>query len=54
MVRAEWDGREPVESTEVLIPFLEAEGFDVRVEGDTAVYADADYMRGVDLVVRPG
>ncbi|AQP50892.1 hypothetical protein BW733_08680 [Tessaracoccus flavescens] len=41
-----------MESTEVLIPFLEAEGFDVRVEGDTAVYADADYMRGVDLVVQ--
>ena len=52
MVCGGWDGHEPVESIEVLIPFLEAEGFDVRVEGDTAVYADADYMRGVDLVVQ--
>lgn len=52
VVRGGWDGHEPVESTEVFIPFLKAQGFDVRVEGDTAVYADADYMRGVDLVVQ--
>lgn len=52
IVRGGWDGHEPVQTTDSVIPFLEAEGFDVRVEEGTAVYADAETMAGIDLIVQ--
>ena len=44
IVRGGWDGHHPVESTELFIPFLEANGYDVRVEESPEVYADAAAM----------
>jgi len=52
VVRGGWDGHQPKEATELFIPFLETSGFTVRVEGSPQLYADADYMRGVDLIVQ--
>ena len=52
VVRGGWDGHQPVETTESFIPFLREHGFDVRVEESTAVYADADVMDSVDLVMQ--
>lgn len=52
VVRGGWDGHQPVEATEMFIPHLVANGFDVRVEESTAVYADSDYMGAVDLIVQ--
>jgi type 1 glutamine amidotransferase len=52
IVRGGWDGHQPVETTESVIPFLRANGFELRVEESPAVYADADYMAGVDLIVQ--
>lgn len=52
IVRGGWDGHQPVEATELFIPFLEANGFTVRVEESPAIYADAGYMGSVDLVVQ--
>ncbi len=52
VVRGGWDGHEPVETTDSVIPFLEREGFTVRVEEQTAVYADRDTMDATDLVVQ--
>lgn len=52
VVRGGWDGHQPVEATELFIPFLERNGFTVRVEESPAVYADADAMAGVDLIVQ--
>ncbi len=52
VVRGGWDGHMPVETTALFIPFLEANGFDVRVEDGTAIYADADVMDTVDLIVQ--
>jgi type 1 glutamine amidotransferase len=52
VVRGGWDGHQPVETTELFIPFLEANGFDVRIEGSPAVYADAAAMGETDLVVQ--
>lgn len=52
VVRGGWDGHEPVESTAVFIPFLESNGFTVRVEDGTKVYTDADYLASVDLIVQ--
>ncbi|MEN0085024.1 MAG: ThuA domain-containing protein [Leifsonia sp.] len=52
MVRGGWDGHMPVETTDLFRPFLRDNGFDVRVEEGTAVYADEDYMATVDLIVQ--
>ena len=52
IVRGGWDGHQPVETTDFFIPFLKQNGFDVRVEDSPAVYADEEYMRGVDLIVQ--
>src|SRR6187402_3918877 len=39
VVRGGWDGHHPVEATELFIPFLEANGYDVRIDGSPEVYA---------------
>lgn len=52
VVRGGWEGHQPVESTDHFIPHLEANGFAVRVEDSPKVYAEADYMAGVDLVMQ--
>jgi type 1 glutamine amidotransferase len=52
VVRGGWDGHQPVDTTNVFIPFLEKNGFTVRVEGTPAPYADAEYMDTVDLIVQ--
>jgi len=53
VVRGGWDGHQPVQTTDEFIPHLEANGFSVRIEEEsTKVYADAEYMAGVDLVVQ--
>ncbi|TFB67499.1 ThuA domain-containing protein [Cryobacterium sp. Hz9] len=52
VVRGGWDGHQPVETTDLFIPFLEENGFTVRVEETPAPYADSDYMANVDLVVQ--
>jgi uncharacterized protein len=53
VVRGGWVGHRPVEATDLFIPHLEKNGFSVRVEEDsTAVYAEADYLAGVDLVLQ--
>jgi type 1 glutamine amidotransferase len=52
IVRGGWDGHQPVETSESIIPFLTSRGYEVRVEESTAVYADRDYLPTVDLVVQ--
>ena len=52
IVRGGWDGHHPVESTDAFIPFLAANDFVVTVEESTGVYADAEIMAGVDLVLQ--
>ncbi|WP_226966359.1 ThuA domain-containing protein [Tessaracoccus defluvii] len=52
IVRGGWDGHMPVETTDFFIPFLEANGFRVRVEEDNEVYTDVSLMRATDLVVQ--
>ena len=52
VVRGGWDGHEPVQTTDSVIPFLERAGYDVRVEETTAVYADRDTMAAIDLIVQ--
>jgi type 1 glutamine amidotransferase len=52
VVRGGWDGHQPVEATELFIPYLKDNGFTVRVEETPEPYAEAGYMAGVDLVVQ--
>jgi type 1 glutamine amidotransferase len=52
IVRGGWDGHQPVETTDTFLPFLEEQGFDVRIEESPAVYADREYLTGVDLIVQ--
>jgi type 1 glutamine amidotransferase len=52
VVRGGWFGHQPVEATDLFIPHLEENGYSVRVEDSPKVYADADYMAGVDLVMQ--
>lgn len=54
VVRGGWDGHQPVEATELFIPYLKDNGYDVRVEeSPPKIYADPpEYMATVDLIVQ--
>jgi type 1 glutamine amidotransferase len=52
VVRGGWDGHQPVETTDLFVPFLRDNGFDVQVSDSTAVYADESVMADVDLIVQ--
>ena len=47
-----WDGHEPEAMRDLLVPWLESEGFEVIVSDTLEPYADADLMSDVDLVVQ--
>ena len=52
IVRGGWDGHQPVETSDAFVPFLGEHGYEVRVEDETTVYTDPEYMAGVDVVVQ--
>lgn len=52
VVRGGWDGHQPTEATELYIPFLQANGYTVRVEESPEIYADGDYLASVDLIIQ--
>ncbi|MCA5895204.1 ThuA domain-containing protein [Isoptericola sp. NEAU-Y5] len=52
VVRGGWPGHAPVEATELFAPFLKESGFDVTTTETLEVYADADFMADVDLIVQ--
>ncbi|MFJ7339671.1 ThuA domain-containing protein [Streptomyces sp. NPDC101110] len=52
VVRGGWEGHQPVEATDLFLPFLRGNGYAVRVEESTAVYADGAEMAATDLVVQ--
>jgi uncharacterized protein len=52
IVRGGWDGHQPVQTTNSVIPFLEANGYTVQVKESATVYADAAFMETVDLIVQ--
>lgn len=49
VVRGGWDGHKPAEATELFIPFLRDNGFEVVVSESTESYLDLD---GTDLVLQ--
>jgi uncharacterized protein len=52
VVRGGWNGHQPIETTDLFIPYLRASGYDVRVEESPKIYADPDYMATVDLILQ--
>ncbi|GAA0441323.1 hypothetical protein Acor_72830 [Acrocarpospora corrugata] len=52
VVRGGWEGHQPVAATDLFIPYLRDQQFDVRVSDSPEPYADADYMTTVDLIVQ--
>jgi len=52
IVRGGWEGHQPIETSELFIPFLEGAGFDVQIESSTAIYADAAYLSTIDLIIQ--
>jgi type 1 glutamine amidotransferase len=51
IVRGGWPGHQPVETTNAFVPFLEANGFAIQISETAAVFADAELMHTVDLVL---
>ncbi|HEY1095486.1 MAG TPA: ThuA domain-containing protein [Glycomyces sp.] len=52
VVRGGWEGHAPVEATELFLPFLRDNGYEVRVEESPEVYADAEVLGATDLIVQ--
>lgn len=52
VVRGGWEGHEPIATTDMFLPFLREQGFEVDVVEDTEVYTDADRMAATDLVLQ--
>jgi len=52
IVRGGWEGHQPVATTELFVPFLEREGFEVRIDESNAVYEDAAVLASTDLIVQ--
>lgn len=52
VVRGGWDGHQPTEATDMFIPFLEQNEFEVDVHDSPQVYADVEHMSKIDLIVQ--
>ncbi|SDD51780.1 hypothetical protein SAMN05216410_3412 [Sanguibacter gelidistatuariae] len=52
VVRGGWPGHSPEVATDLFVPHLIEAGFDVIVENSLEVYADAELMAGLDLIVQ--
>jgi uncharacterized protein len=52
VVRGGWEGHRPVEATDMFVPFLEENGFSVRLEDSPDIYGDEAFMRRTDLIVQ--
>ena len=46
-----WDGHEPDACTQIFVPILEQDGFEVTVSDSMDSYTDEDLMGSLDVVV---
>ncbi len=51
VVRGGWTGLEPVQTTDLFVPFLRGKGFDVIVSDTLQTYTDQALMKSLTLVV---
>jgi len=47
-----WDGHEPKQCVNILVPWLKAEGAEVEVFNNLDKYTDKEYMANIDLVIQ--
>lgn len=50
MVWGGWDGHEPKQCVDIFAPFLQEQGFEVRISETLDVYLEQDYMQALSLV----
>ena len=46
-----WEGHEPKKCVDIFVPFLEEQGYEVRISTSLDSYLDRDLMRSLDLIV---
>jgi len=51
MVWGGWEGHEPKQCVDIFAPFLEEQGFEVRISDSLDVYREESYMRSLSLIV---
>jgi hypothetical protein len=51
MVWGGWDGHEPKQCVDIFAPFLQEQGYDVRISDTLDTYLEEDYMQSLSLVV---
>ncbi|WP_103338503.1 ThuA domain-containing protein [Amycolatopsis sp. CA-126428] len=52
VVRGGWEGHQPTETTDLFVPFLEANGFDVELHDTLEVYTDQALLANTALIVQ--
>lgn len=52
VVRGGWDDSRPVQTTNLFLPFLRENGFEVLVQDSLEVYEDADLLLETDLILQ--
>jgi len=45
-----WSGHEPKQCVDIFAPFLQQQGFDLRISDSLDVYTEKDYMKSLSLV----
>ena len=51
MIWGGWEGHEPKQCVDIFAPFLEGQGYEVRIENTLDVYTEGEYMMSLDLIV---
>ena len=51
MVWGGWDGHEPKQCVDIFAPFLQEQGYQVRVSDSLDVYTEEDYLKSLQLIV---
>ncbi len=46
-----WDGHEPKQCVDIFAPFLQENGYQVRISDTLDVYTEEDYMKSLQLIV---
>jgi type 1 glutamine amidotransferase len=51
MVWGGWDGHEPKQCVDIFAPYLQEQGYEVRISDALDVYTEKDYMQSLQLIV---
>ncbi|WP_062212265.1 ThuA domain-containing protein [Streptomyces sp. NBRC 109706] len=52
VIRGGWEGHAPIETTDLFLPWLREQGFEVTVSDTLDVYLDAEALAATDLIVQ--